>query len=337
MGIADCRLLGGVLLLGLSLAGCGTTGERMRGANLMQAEGAPWDSPQTRASLAQLRATGANWVAFVPFLRQADPQRCPLKGAEADELDALRAAIVSAHDLGLKVVLKPQVLVEGTWAGELEMPDDAAWACWFGAYGRAMGRYSRLAQDEGVELLVAGTELKRTEARREWRDLLYTLREDYAGPVSYVFHQPEDAPRFAALDALDSVGYSLYPRVGSDPARLEGHIGAYVKDLRRHSEGLRKPVWIAEVGMPSRREAGEAPWAWGTHVVQPELPDPDFQAQALDAWLAALEGDWHGGVLLWAWMSDPAAGGPADTGFTPQNKPAMARLACRWAGSCKGS
>ncbi len=323
----------------LLLAGCGTTGQQtaMRGANLMQANGIAWDSPQAHASLAQLRATGATWVAFVPFLRQPDPQRCALAAPDPAELDALRTAIATAHGLGLRVALKPQVLVERTWAGEVAMPDAAAWACWFAAYGRALGHYARLATMEGVELLVAGTELKRTESRPEWRDILHALRRDYAGSISYVFHLPEDASRFAALAELDSVGYSLYPRLGSDPARIEQRIEDYVADLRRFSNELGKPVWIAEVGMPSRRNAGEAPWAWEAPAGQASMADPDFQARAIDAWLVALDGDWHRGTLIWAWLSDPAAGGPGDTGFTPQNKPAMARLACRWAGRCEGS
>jgi hypothetical protein len=38
--------------------------------------------------------------------------------------------------------------------------------------------------------------------------------------------------------------------------------------------------------------------------------------------------------LIWRWLSDPAAGGMADTDFTVQGKPAEAVLRCAWARVC---
>jgi hypothetical protein len=39
-------------------------------------------------------------------------------------------------------------------------------------------------------------------------------------------------------------------------------------------------------------------------------------------------------VLIWRWFTDPAAGGPADTDFTVQGKPAEGVHLCAWTVGC---
>jgi hypothetical protein len=39
--------------------------------------------------------------------------------------------------------------------------------------------------------------------------------------------------------------------------------------------------------------------------------------------------------MIWRWFTDPAAGGPDDTDFTVQGKPAEAVLSCVWNGICR--
>jgi hypothetical protein len=52
-------------------------------------------------------------------------------------------------------------------------------------------------------------------------------------------------------------------------------------------------------------------------------------------WLAVLHRPAIGGVLIWRWLTDPDAGGVADTDFTVQGKPAEHVLMCAWMQSCK--
>jgi hypothetical protein len=56
----------------------------------------------------------------------------------------------------------------------------------------------------------------------------------------------------------------------------------------------------------------------------------------LGDWLAVLDRPAVRGVLVWRWFTDPDAGGPADTDFTVQGKPAGAMLRCAWTGACRG-
>jgi hypothetical protein len=306
--------------------------EGIRGANFLQSRSVAWGSPQAARSLALLRDAGAAWVAFVPFLAQSGRAACDIALAPHYDMEALRALIRQARALGLKVALKPQFLVQGSWAGEIAAKDESGWKCWFAAYRGVLLPMARLAQEEGVELFVAGTELKGTESRPEWRELLLALGRAYSGPVSYVFHAPEDARRFQALSQLDLVGLSLYPRLGASAAEAFRTTAWQRHQLRKWARSLAKPVWIAEVGIPSRVGAGVAPWQWIEHATEQREPDLAYQAQALAYWLDALSGGWNRGVLVWNWFSDPDAGGPGDADYTPQNKPAQQVLSCFWRG-----
>ena len=63
-------------------------------------------------------------------------------------------------------------------------------------------------------------------------------------------------------------------------------------------------------------------------------PDPTIQAEVLAEWLKVLDRPAVRGVLIWRMLSDPDAGGPADTDFTVQGKPAEAMLRCAWTLNC---
>ena len=63
--------------------------------------------------------------------------------------------------------------------------------------------------------------------------------------------------------------------------------------------------------------------------------DPLLQADVIADWLTVLNRPTIHGVLIWRWLTDPAAGGLADTDFTVQGKPAEAVLRCAWAADCR--
>ncbi|NOX45222.1 MAG: glycoside hydrolase, partial [Caldiserica bacterium] len=75
-----------------------------------------------------------------------------------------------------------------------------------------------------------------------------------------------------------------------------------------------------EVGYRSLDGALRAPWD-RTSVGE---PDPGEQALGYRAFFEAVWGKhpWFAGAFFWRWELEPTAGGPGDTGYTPQNKPA---------------
>jgi hypothetical protein len=312
------------------LAGCAPM--QMKGVNLLQSRNVAIDDPRSVANMQHLKVLGANTIALVPFLRQTAVGGCELSVDEHYSMPRLRNAIAYAHDAGLHVVLKPQILVQDSWAGEINQLDEAGWKCWFDAYAQQLIPLARVANDTNVEMLVIGTELSKTQHRAEWRDLAGELRTHYRGKLSYVAHDIEELASFAALDKMDSVAVTYYPKLNGQDMRAQ--MKALAVDMKRFSEKLHKPFWFAEIGITSRQGALENPWLWPEQTGGDVVADPELQARVLDGWLEELTGEWNLGVLIWNWYSDADAGGLTDVDFTIQNKPAEQVVSCHWQKRC---
>ena len=305
---------------------------QMKGVNLLQSRNVAIDDPRNVGNMQHLKALGANTIAFVPFIRQSDAGGCELSIDEHYSIARLSNAIEYAHDAGLRVVLKPQILVQGSWAGEISPVGEAGWKCWFDAYTQQLISFAKVASEGNVEMLAIGTELTKTQKRSEWRDLVQVLRRHYRGKLSYVAHDVEDLASFVALDMMDSVAVTYYPKL--EPEDLRVQMKSLADGIKVESEKLHKPFWIAEIGITSRQGALADPWLWPEQLGKDAIADPELQARVLDGWLAELTGEWNQGVLIWSWYSDAAAGGLTDIDFTIQNKPAEQVVSCHWKKHC---
>lgn len=319
-----------MLFVLMLVAGCAPI--QMKGVNLLQSRNVALDDLQNVQNMQHLKSLGANTVAFVPFIRQARAQDCEMAVDEHYSVTRLQHAIEYAHQAGLHVVLKPQILLQDGWAGDITLTSERGWSCWFSNYTARMVELAKVAEDSHAEMLVIGTELHKTESRPEWRALTDTLRGVYRGPLSYIAHDVQDLATFSALDKLDSVAITYYPRLEQHGIREQ--MKRLAKEVREEAAKLKKPFWIAEVGITSRAGALENPWLWPEQAQKDALADPALQAQVLDGWLAELAGDWHSGILIWNWYSDTNAGGMKDLDFTIQNKPAEDAVSCHWKQRC---
>lgn len=305
---------------------------RMQGVNLLQSRNVAIDDPRNVENMQHLKVLGANTVAFVPFIRQTDVGSCELSIDEHYSMARLRNAIAYAHDAGLSVVLKPQILVQGSWAGEISPLNETGWKCWFDAYKQQLISLAKVASEGNVEMLVIGTELTKTQIRPEWDELAGVLRSVYRGKISYAAHDVEDLESFTALDKMDSVAITFYPKL--DFVQMRSQMKMLAESVKNESARLHKPFWIAEIGITSRQGALDNPWLWPEQLDKDVVADPQLQARFLDGLLAELSGDWNLGVLIWNWYSDPDAGGLNDVDFTIQNKPAESVVSCHWQKRC---
>lgn len=149
-------------------------------AHACAAQEVPFDSPLALASLEHLATTGVNWVAFVVTWYQTNasattifPISRPFQSWDpragehtrvyvSESPRALRTAMRRAHELGLKVMLKPHVDVTHdergqVWRGMIQFSPS-----WFESYRSMMLMWARLAERDGVDMLCVGTELKGT-------------------------------------------------------------------------------------------------------------------------------------------------------------------------------
>jgi hypothetical protein len=327
-GVALCAA---VLLIAVSAR---APAQRLDGFNVIVAPGHPFGSVSAHQALDAARQLGAKTVAIVPFLWQPTPSSAEIVRG-TDMLDEeLRTAIREARALGFSVVVKPHVWVPGSWAGAVEPQSEADWRAWFERYGDEIDHIARIAAAEGVDVFAVGTELARTSKRPEWLGLIAAVRSVFPRTLTYVAHNPEEADAVPFWNALDAIGVSLYPPLGVDGDRT-GRLAtmrAVADRLDRLAGDFDKPVLVAEIGV--RSAVGAAARPWESAEERTAAPDPLLQADVLADWIAVLNRPAIRGVLVWRWFTDPDAGGPTDTDFTVQGKPAERVLSCAWTIGC---
>ncbi len=329
-------LAGALLLAGLYAAAAAQTPSvpRLDGFNMIAVPGHAFGSADAGRAIAQAKRLGANSLAVVPFLWQPAPES-PLIARGGDMPDEeLRAAIRQIRAAGLRAVVKPHVWVPKRWAGAVAPADEEGWRQWFEGYGQAVLHIARVAAKEKAAAFVIGTELKRTVQRPEWLPLIANLRAVFPGPLIYVAHNIDGAEKVPFWGRLDAVGLSLYPPLGPDDdhAAHRAVIDAVAARIDALAERTGKPVVVGEVGIRSAKGAAAMPWQSAEE--REAQAAPRLQAEVLSDWLRALDRPSVRGVLVWRWLSDPAAGGLQDTDFTVQGKPAAQVLHCIWSGAC---
>lgn len=86
------------------------------------------------------------------------------------------------------------------------------------------------------------------------------------------------------------------------------------------ARGRGLPLWLTEVGYPSRDGAAQRPWDYTR-----DAPiDLEEQRRAFAALAAAWSADDLDGLFVWEWGG--SEGGPKDGGYTPRGKPAACVL-----------
>jgi hypothetical protein len=311
-----------------------TLAERFDGANLIMTPGHPFGGASARRSLANLKRLGASAIAVVPFFWQSSPGSPDIvRGSDMTDV-VLRAAIRDARALGFAVLVKPQVWIPTSWAGAVAMDAEDGWRRWFASYRGELARIARLAEEEKATALAIGTELAMSTQRPEWLDLIAAARVGYSGTLLYVAHNADEAETVPFWDKLDAIGVSLYPPLGADHDRAERRrvMRAEADRLDVLAKRTGKSIVVAEIGLRSAQGAAAKPWESAEE--RASAADPSLQAEVLADWLKVLDRPTIRGVIIWRWFTDPDAGGPADTDFTVQGKPAERVLLCAWTPAC---
>jgi hypothetical protein len=325
----------GVMILVFAAA---ATAAPQRGFNLLQLPAATFEQPAAAESMRRMAEAGSNAVILVPFLQQGRAGSAEIGFSDAVTDRQLHVAIENARRLGLGIILKPQILVDDGWAGDIKFGSDADEERWFERYRDLIGYYARLAERERVDTFVIGTELSGVETSARWRDVIASVRAVFHGTLTYAAHGVKGVKRFSAWRELDAIGVNLYPKLGdsADKSSVRARMDQTVKELKKLTREILRPVWVLEVGIPSVQGALESPWDWRRLSDTSSVPEPALQGMVLGQWLEALEKPWIDAVFIWCWYSDPYAGGMDDIDYTLQNKPAELEVKCRWTAECGG-
>jgi hypothetical protein len=293
-------------------------------------------SARSRASLRYIKSRlNAEWIALNPFGYQHafDDPNVYMEADPPD--DHLIQAIRDAHQLGLKVMLKPHIWLrdrsQEKWRGAIEMRSELRWEDWFADYERFILHYARIAAAEGVDMVCVGTELTLAATTRtfQWQNLIGKVRQAYDGPLVYAANWWAEYDRIEFWKDLDYVGINAFFPLSDSaaPSLAELKAGATAVADRIEALSLRtgKPVIFTEIGFKSVRGTSINPWRWTRRedAVDMAAQERCYQAVFEVFWNRS----WFYGMYWWKWYSDLDQGGPDHSGFTPRRKPAEEILA----------
>jgi glycosyl hydrolase family 113 len=296
-----------------------------------------YDSPQGGVSRAALRDTGANWMGLMFTWYQADASsnvvaRHP--DPNKDHSDArIRAAIRDARARGLRVMVKPHVdALNGQWRGDFNPSNPDAW---FQSYTQFIVRYAEIAQQEGAEGFVMGTEFKTITSNHandpRWTAVIAAVRNVYGGLLTYAANATFPADEFAGVafwDQLDVIGLDGYFNLTNlDNPTVAQLIAAWTNNrngensvaaVQNLASSRGKPVIFTEIGYKSTNRTNVEPWNFGLSGARDTQEQRDCYEAAFTVW--SQRTSFMKGLFWWAWaVPTPSA---TDTDYTPWTKPA---------------
>lgn len=254
-----------------------------------------------------------------------DPERMPTP-------EQWKQVIGLAHRNNLRVVLMPIVLLSkprGTeWRGEIQPP---SWDTWFESYSNYILDMARVAEANGVEVMMVGSELVSTEKHgSRWKRLIADVRKLYRGKLSYSANW-DHYKNIEYWTDLDYVGMTTYHKLADEAGpTLAQLIDAWKPirdDILEWQRTVGKPILFTEVGWCSQE--GAAVEAWNYYHKQVATKAGLEEQRRLYLAFMKTWGDVPqvGGAIWWEWSD--AAGGENDYNYTPKDKPAEKELR-RW-------
>lgn len=301
--------------------------DRMR-AVVFDARRAPSDS-----ALHAISDLGTSHLALVSFGFQESADDPHIRFSPdvrwfSESEEGARALAQRAAELGMGIILKPQIWLRGgAWTADIDFDSEDEWAVWEDNYRSYLMHCARLAEEIEADLLVVGTELSNPVRQRPdyWRSLIRDIRDVYDGRLTYGANWYDDYLQVPFWDALDVIGVQAYfplsDRSSPDLEAIKSGWRTHRDQLQALSAKVERPVMFTELGYRSVPYAAEEPWRWPSRE---ERIEPDYRLQA-DLYLGFFETfwdlPWFGGAIIWKLYPESGRRG-VDLDFTPQDKPA---------------
>ena len=281
--------------------------------------------------------TFAQWVCLVPygFLRENSTElRYNLPRQWWGETkEGLETSIKLAHKNCMKVMLKPQVYMHGSWVGDLDYEDELDWKSWERSYEAFFNFYLDIAITHNVDMFCIGTEFKIAVQKRPdfWKKLIAQARAKYKGKLVYSANWDE-YELISFWKDLDYVGISSYfPLSNKANPQVNDLLAAWkpvTRKLENFSKKYKKPILFTEYGYQSIDQCAWRAWEVEKKVHQLEV-NQEAQATAFRAlYLSLAREDWWAGGFIWKWFPDGMGHeGFPEKDYTPQDKLAESIIA----------
>jgi hypothetical protein len=285
--------------------------------------GSDWATGDIEATLKDMRAVGARWVAIHPYAGIRSDGTVRYRPLDREALPRhIERPLRVARDLGLKIVLKPHLAYwrsQFRWRGDIEFQSDDDWHRFWQTYSDWI--LNMVESCPEIDGLVVGTELDRTlRFEGRWRELIAAVRLRTKAPLTYAANWTHyrDVPFWDALDAVGIQAYfPLADSTGVDDAHLEAAWRGHMSELRRYSDTVSRPVVFTELGYNRAFAAPVRPW---DDQLDGSEAEP-VQAACLRIALRAVEQEPSvSGAFLWKWFPNPHPVGRTFQLATPRLK-----------------
>lgn len=280
--------------------------------------------------LHEIKHLNSNWVALVPYAFQRN-EDCAVHYNEkgrwwGENIEGIVSSILLAKDAGLKVMLKPQIYIHGKWTGDIDCRTNTDWGKWEKEYTDYTLKFAKIAQENGVEMLCFGTELKNPIKERPayFLNLIKQIRAVYKGQLTYAANW-DDYEKVPFWKELDYIGINAYWPLSSTLTpgvpELNAKWKPFVRDMEKFTQKHGKKVVFTEFGYLSVDRS-----AWKSWEVQYKLEkqalNEQAQANAFESLFASLsEKKWWSGGFIWKWYpANMGHEGQMPKDFTPQGK-----------------
>jgi hypothetical protein len=315
------------------------TASMQKGATVFGKATDDFSSARFKQSVDDFVAIGGTDLALLYHIYQDNETSNSLNAGWNTPTDqALRDGINYAHGKGLRVmvVLKADTL-NNTWHANIDPADRNAW---FNNYKTWLLKIANIGKDTGLEQISIGTELYKVASEvynpdntTRWKNLISSVRAIYTGKLVYGVQHTGDRSELLELgfgSDLDFLGISAYFPLTAAGATIEQALrNSWIEQevlVNQARTRYGKPVIFTEAGYRSIVDSHIDPYSfWRNAPVDLNEQVRNYEAM-FSFWTTKT---YFQGAYIWAWETDPNAGGPLDTTFTPQNKPAEQTL-CKW-------
>jgi hypothetical protein len=279
-----------------------------------------YPSENARQMLRGLPKHGVNAIALVPYGFSERSSGHVGWGGGLEREDSMEQLSRVAHQLNIKVLLKPQVWVRQGFPGDLEFSSAQIRSQWFAEYLRFVEHYAEIAKRIHADMFCVGVEFQKlAKYDSEWRKIIARARDIYPGPLVYAATQGPEFETIKFWDQLDYIGLNNYYPLPDDLST-----DAIVRKVELVQHAFHKPIIFTEAGFSSFESPHREPWA-----EKPGKVSLAEQARCYEAVLQAFyRKPWFQGVYWWKIGTD-GHGGSEDGSLTPWGKPAM-DVVTRW-------
>ena len=281
--------------------------------------------------LRPIKEVNANWVAITPYAfsrpNLPDVSFNHNRQWRGETDSGTVETIIAAKKLGLKLMMKPHIWVRGQgWAGEFDLDSEEKWKKWEKSYSKYILTFAKISDSLNVEMICIGTEYKNAVIKRPqfWVSLIDEIRTFYDGKITYAANW-DNYENVTFWDKLDYIGLDAYfPICDTETPTVNELNQKWIPVFDKLDEFQsfnNKPILFTEFGYRSMDYSAAGHWEMDNEEAMVNLVAQKNATQAI--FNVFWDQDWFAGGFLWKWHAKHEQnGGPEDSHYTPQNKPA---------------